>query len=650
LLDKYPFKGSYEVYLSLAQSFIKLNEYYNAMVQFQLLMDRYPESRKQAELNYSLGLAAFSLGRDQLAWESLQSITEDALSPAERINVHLMLADLADAKEDYWLAWTKLMQAWEKMRQSPHLKVMKTAEEIQESISGLIANKLNREQLMAIKEQYPESFPGGEAILRLAQIASEALEYDQAQTLLTEFLTEFADHPRHQEAQELSQKITRARLTDRNRIGLIVPLSGELSVYGNMVLKGVELAVEEENREREVKISLIIKDSQGKAEQAAKAVQQLITEERVIGIIGPVLSKSAKASGELANRLHTPMITPTASAQGIPELGPYVFRNCITSTQVARSIAQFAIDKMCLKEFAVLYPKNSYGIEFKNIFCAYVDLLGGKVLGLATYEEGETDFRWQAEYLSSIEPEAIFIPDYADKVVLIAPQLAFYTTQKPPEELPPDVVLDEGESKLEKERQQQLLAAELKKETASEWWLETGGIEALPPAIPPQTRNPLEAETTRATEPPAADTTTVVLLGTNGWHSPQLVKEGGKFVERAVFPVGFYDDSPSPAVQGFISRFRQRFWQPPNLLAAQAYDATQMVIQALREGSANRDDLRQALLSMRDFAGVSGLTSFTADGDSQKELFIIGVKDGRLRQLKGDEEWLCPTATGLRHD
>lgn len=646
LLTKYPLDGSYEPYFLIAQSLLKLNDHENALAQFQSLAERYPENSDLPEFKYGLGSAAFSLGEDQLAWDNLQAIDAKDFSPPNSINLGLMLARLAECREDYWSAWTKLMLVLEEMQQVRQSQLMTTPDELRTQILELIANNLTPDELSEVKSCYPETFPGGEAILRLAQIAEESLDYDQVRILLAEFLAEFYGHPRYQEAQELNRKIEQSQIAYNDRIGLIIPLTGKFSVYGEMVLRGVELAVEEENREREAKLALIIKDSQGKPNLARQLMLELIIEDRVIGVIGPVLSKSAQIAGDVANRLHTPMITPTAGAQGIPEIGPYVFRNCITSTQQGQAIAQFAMEKMCLKEFAILYPKSPYGVEFKDIFSAYVDQLGGKILGLATYEKGETDFRWQAEYLGSTEPEAIFIPDYADKVVLIAPQLAFYAPRKSPEDLPPDVLLDEGESKQEKEEQQRLLAAELKGETTSEWWMESGGIESLPPAIIPHRKNPLAAEAATLPEEQTPDVPKVILLGTNGWYSPVLVKEGGKFVERAVFPTGFYNNSPSPAVQNFIKLFKERFWQTPNLLSAQAYDAARILISALEEAS-DRNGLQQTLLNTQDFPGVSGRTSFNPEGDSEKELFIMGIKAGRLRQLDGNEEWLCPIPPDL---
>ncbi len=95
LLSRYPREGSYEIYSVIARSFFKLNDYENALVHFKSLMDRYPEVQATAELKYDLGMAAFSLGKDQLAWENLQEISKAALSPEENINLQLMLAKLA---------------------------------------------------------------------------------------------------------------------------------------------------------------------------------------------------------------------------------------------------------------------------------------------------------------------------------------------------------------------------------------------------------------------------------------------------------------------------------------------------------------------------------------------------------------------------
>ncbi len=640
-LTEYSIGDSYEIYFLIAQSLLKLDEYENAFEQFQSLADCYPESSNLPEVRYGLGMAAFHLGEDRLAWDNLQAIATGFLSPQENIDLELKLAQLAECMGDYWPAWNKLMQTLEEIQQTHYPQLINTPDEIQMWILELIANNLTPDELREIKSCYPETFPGGEAILRLAQINKEFLDYDQAKILLAEFLAQFYEHPRYQEAHDLKQEIELSQIARDDRIGLIIPRTGNYSVYGDIVLKGVRLAIEEENKELEFKLSLIIKDSEGKPDLARQVMLELITEDRVIGVIGPVLSKSAQIAGDAANRLRTPIITPTAGARGIPEIGPYVFRNCITSTQQGQAVAQFAVDKMCLREFAILYPKNPYGVEFKDIFSSYINQLGGKVLGLAAYEDDETDFRWQAEYLSSTEPEAIFIPDYADKVVLIAPQLAFYTTRDSLEDLPRDVLLDEGESKREKEEQQKLLAAELMEETGSGWWMESGGTETLPPTIIPHRKNPLEVEAATLPEGQTSNVPKVILLGTNGWYSPQLAKDGGKFVEQAVFPTGFYNNSRSPVVQSFIRLYKNRFRQAPNLLSAQAYDAARILTTALKEAP-DRNSLQQNLLNTQDFPGVSGHTSFNSEGDSEKELFIMGIKNGRLRQLDGDEKWLCP--------
>ncbi len=647
LLNKYPRRKSVELYFMIAKSFQQLNDYNNSFVYFKLIKEEYPSSNLSPEVTYGFALAAFYQKKYQLAWDNLYRINDDLLTPTEKLNIKLMLGNIANLKGHYWLAWEKLIAVRQDLPADNIDRIIFSKKEIEDMIKELIGERFNYEQLSAVKKRYAHKFPAGEAILKLVRMTIKQNDYSQAESLLEDFFEDFPQHSRYMEATELMEKVKNISMIKMSNIGLIIPLTGRFSVFGNMVLKGVQFAIEQENIRREIKLSLVVKDSKGKPYLAAKAMQELTEQNKVIGVIGPVLSKSAKVAAKWANQLQTPMLSPTASAKGIPELGDYVFRNCITSAQQVKTIIQFSIEKMCKKEFAVLYPKNSYGREFKDIFIPSVAELGGNLLGVANYEDGETDFRAQANYLNELEPEVIFIPDYADKVALIVPQLSFYTSNELPEELNPDVLLDEGESKREKEELQQRLQAELKQETGSEWWMQGGSGSGLPPAIIPIKRTPWEQDIIKPEKKDKNRFPKIVLLGTNGWHSPQLIKEGSNFIEEAIFPIGFYDGSPDPLVQNFITEFNDYYWEKPNLLAAQAYDAAQIFIQALNQNPVSREEFREYLLDIKDFPGVSGETNFTENGDSQKKLFIMGIKNKKFMQLSGEEAWLCPDKSDL---
>jgi branched-chain amino acid transport system substrate-binding protein len=127
--------------------------------------------------------------------------------------------------------------------------------------------------------------------------------------------------------------------------------------------------------------------------------------------------------------------------------------------------------------------------------------------------------------------------------------------------------------------------------------------------------------------------TGVQLLGSDGWNTNELLAISDQSVEGAIFVDGFFADSPAPVVQDFVKRFRLRYTKTPDLLAAQAYDAVFIIAQALQEGAKTPDELRDALLQVRDFPGVSGTTSFDASGNAVKIPFLLTIQNGRIVQL-----------------
>jgi ABC-type branched-subunit amino acid transport system substrate-binding protein len=129
------------------------------------------------------------------------------------------------------------------------------------------------------------------------------------------------------------------------------------------------------------------------------------------------------------------------------------------------------------------------------------------------------------------------------------------------------------------------------------------------------------------------DIKNTVLLGTMGWSDPDFLKLARKYAEGAVFVDGFFAESQDPFIQKFVSQYRKEFHEDPNLLAAQAYDAANIIITAIKEGGTSRSDIRSAISGTRDFEAVSGYISEIKDGEAIKKPFLIQVKNGKLVQV-----------------
>ena len=115
------------------------------------------------------------------------------------------------------------------------------------------------------------------------------------------------------------------------KIGVILPLmlkaeSPLTRALGVEFLEGIRLAVDEYNQKMPVKIFLDVHDTERDPSIAARLVADLCTDEKVSAIIGPISSNEVFASAGIANERGVPLITPTATANGIAIIGPFIFR------------------------------------------------------------------------------------------------------------------------------------------------------------------------------------------------------------------------------------------------------------------------------------------------------------------------------------
>jgi branched-chain amino acid transport system substrate-binding protein len=117
-----------------------------------------------------------------------------------------------------------------------------------------------------------------------------------------------------------------------------------------------------------------------------------------------------------------------------------------------------------------------------------------------------------------------------------------------------------------------------------------------------------------------------LVLGSSAVTS-DLVRLAGSAAENAVIPRASFDpDTSDPAAMSFVSAYRARYGEPPDVFGAHAYDAVEMLAEAARRaGSWRADELRQALLSIDNHDGASGRMAFDKNGDvvQYPRLFVV---------------------------
>jgi branched-chain amino acid transport system substrate-binding protein len=122
------------------------------------------------------------------------------------------------------------------------------------------------------------------------------------------------------------------------------------------------------------------------------------------------------------------------------------------------------------------------------------------------------------------------------------------------------------------------------------------------------------------------------MLGSDGYASDELIALGGQAVEGMLLSTFFDYSRDEPAVQSFVEAFRERNNdQNPDWFAASSYDVIMLVAEAANlAGSNDREAINQALGELGTYEGITGSITFDENGDVQKPLSIVVVRDGEL--------------------
>lgn len=228
---------------------------------------------------------------------------------------------------------------------------------------------------------------------------------------------------------------------DTIKIGLNIPLTGDIPKVGEASKYAAEIRLAEINGagglkvgNKTYKLQFVYEDNESKAESATTAAIKLITQDQVLGIIGPQSSKQAIPAGEICNANKTPMISPWSTNPKTTEGRPYVFRACFLDPFQGPVTAKFATEEFKAKKAAVLYDIGSdYPKGLAEFFKEAFEKVNGpgSVVAFETFSTKDKDFSAQLTKIVKSEADVLFTPQYYDEVPLIVKQAQELGWKKP---------------------------------------------------------------------------------------------------------------------------------------------------------------------------------------------------------------------------
>ncbi|MFP2909809.1 ABC transporter substrate-binding protein [Pyxidicoccus sp. 3LFB2] len=209
-------------------------------------------------------------------------------------------------------------------------------------------------------------------------------------------------------------------------LGQVGALTGGQATFGISTRNGIELALKEANAAGGVKgkkLAIRVYDNQSKPEEAAQAATRLITQDKVVLILGDVASSNSLAMAEKAQAAGVPMITPSSTNTTVTQKGDFIFRVCFIDPFQGFVMAKFAREDLKLSKVAVLQDnKSAYSIDLSDVFTRKFTEMGGKVATTESYSQGDTDYRAQLTAIRKTQPDGIYVPGYYSEVGIIARQ------------------------------------------------------------------------------------------------------------------------------------------------------------------------------------------------------------------------------------
>jgi len=538
-----------------------------ALWRFKRLITDFPKSPLLNEAKFRMGICYTQLKRSKDAIRILNELLPTFLAPVRMGQVFTLLGDNYFELKDrlnalHWYGKGILVSG-----QPPG----QSHDELKEKVRSIIDTYDSEEELNPIESLYRGAYAGGYAKLKLAQLAKRQGNDALAKKMLIDLEREYRGVDYGPLTKELLESIPlppKAKYT----VGVILPLSGVHQPFGDKVLQGIQLAIKEfESPGKIPLISLSIRDSKGSPWEAEKAVEELATKEKVIAIIGPLLSSTSERAAKKAQQMKVPLLTFSQKETK----GDFLFQNSLTPSDQVQTLVAYATKELNLKTFAIFYPNSPYGLFLKNLFVQEMPRKGGKISGVVVYQEDQTDFSQEIKGFFKIEPvqqsdgkrkkedefkslhsvDGIFIPDTHDRVAMILSQMFFYDVKG-------------------------------------------------------------------------------TFLGTNSWNGPGLISTAGKAAEGAIFVDAFFKKDSSPLVAHFVQEFRKTYQRDPEILEALGYDGAKFLKDILQSKLVSSPlQFKEELRQVQNFQGVSGLKGFGEDGKAIRTLSILKVNKGQIEKI-----------------
>lgn len=219
---------------------------------------------------------------------------------------------------------------------------------------------------------------------------------------------------------------------DTIKVGGLLEMTGGSASFGISGKNGIDLALKKINEKGVLggkKLSLVVADTKSEASEATNGMQKLISQDKVVAVIGPNQSSAVIASGAINNGAKVVDITPMGTNPDVTvdpktkQVKPYSFRTCFIDPFQGTVMASFASNELKVKRAAIYIDNTSdYAKGLAQFFKENFVKNGGQIVIEEAYLQKDTDFKSTLTKIKAAKPDFIYIPGYYQEVGLIVKQ------------------------------------------------------------------------------------------------------------------------------------------------------------------------------------------------------------------------------------
>src|SRR5690625_2227657 len=343
---------------------------------------------------------------------------------------------------------------------------------------------------------------------------------------------------------------------DTIKIGSMFELTGAAAAYGTSMNNALSMAVAEINEAGGIngqQVEIVEYDTKTDETEATSITTRLGTRDNVTAIIGPATTGSMQAAIPSANAAEVPIMSPTATDDGVltaadGSVHPYAWRTSFTNSFQGSALAQFANNELDATTAVILSDNSSdYAIGLTQTF---EEVFNGDIVASENFSEGETDFNAVLTNIRDLDFDVLYVPGYYEEAGPIIKQAREMGIDQP-------------------------------------------------------------------------------ILGPDGMGNEVLRDlAGAENMNDVYYTSHFVVTSEDPAVQEFVTNYKEEFGVDADMFTGLAYDSVYVIKEAIENArSADPEAVNEALTNITDFPGITGTFSFDEMHDPVKTVNIIEIQN-----------------------